>query len=105
MGGKVNPAAGTTIPNVSLEGDMKIQILGPECAKCTRLAENAAAAARELDIEYDLEYVRDWSRVMTIGAMITPGLVINGEVRSMGRVPSCQELKNMLNFVNRTAGT
>ncbi len=84
---------------------MKIQILGPDCAKCTRLAENAAAAARELGIEYDLEYVRDWSQVMPFGAMITPGLVINNEVRSVGRVPSCQELKNMLKFVNKTAET
>jgi small redox-active disulfide protein 2 len=97
--------AGTTISKVTLEGNMKIQILGPDCAKCTQLAENTAAAARELGIEYALEYVRDWSRVMTSGAMITPGLVLNGEVRIVGRVPSCQELKHMLNFVNKTAET
>ena len=84
---------------------MKIQILGPGCAKCTQLAENAAAAARELGIEYDLEYIHDWSQVMTSGVMITPGLVINGEMRSVGRVPSCQELENMLNFVNKTSET
>jgi small redox-active disulfide protein 2 len=82
---------------------MKIQILGPECPKCTQIAENATAAARELGIEYELEVVTDWSRIMTFGAMITPGLVLNGEVRSVGRVPSLQELRNMLNFVNKTA--
>ena len=84
---------------------MQIQILGPNCAKSTQLAENAASAARELGIEYDLEYVSDWSQVMPFGAMITPGLIINGEMRSVGRVPSCQELKHMLNFVNKTAET
>lgn len=82
---------------------MKIQILGPECAKCTQLAENASAAASELGIEYEMENVSDWSQIRTFGAMITPGLVINGEVRSVGRVPSLQELKNMLNFVKKTA--
>ena len=78
---------------------MKIQILGPECAKSTQLAENAAAAAKELGIDYELENVTDWNRVLSFGAMITPGLVINDELRSVGRVPSLQELKNMLNFV------
>ena len=84
---------------------MKIEILGPECIKCTQLADNASAAARELGIEYEIQNVGDWSRIRTFGAMITPGLVINGEVRSVGRVPSLQELKNMLNFVNKTTKT
>ncbi len=80
---------------------MKIQILGQECPKCTQLAENATAAARELGIDYELEMVTEWSRIRTFGAMITPGLAINGEVRSVGRVPTLQELMNMLNFVGK----
>ncbi len=75
---------------------MKIQILGPGCAKCTKLAENANAAAKELGIDYEIEKISDVNQIMTFGVMMTPGLVIDGEVKSVGKVPSQDEVKNML---------
>lgn len=75
---------------------MKIQILGPGCAKCTKLAETAALAAKELGIEYELEKIADINQIMSFGVMMTPGLVVNGEVKSVGKVPSVEELKGML---------
>lgn len=77
---------------------MKIQILGPGCAKCTKLAETAVAAAEELGIEYEIEKVSDVNEIMTFGVMMTPGLVVNGEVKSVGKVPSLSEMKNMLSL-------
>ncbi len=75
---------------------MKIQILGPGCAKCTKLAETAAAAAQELGAEYELEKISDINQIMGFGVMMTPGLVVDGEVKIVGKVPSIAEVKNML---------
>lgn len=75
---------------------MKIQVLGPRCAKCTKLAETAVAAAQELGIEYELEKISDINQIMAFGVMMTPGLVVDGEVKSVGKVPSLNEVKNML---------
>ena len=80
-----------------MEKIMKIQILGPGCAKCTKLAETAVAAAQELGVEYELEKISDINQIMGFGVMMTPGLVIDGEVKSVGKVPSLTEIKNMLN--------
>ena len=73
-----------------------IQVLGPGCAKCTKLAENVAAAAEELRIEYELEKVTDIMAITEFGVMMTPALVVDGEVRVSGRVPDTIEIKAML---------
>lgn len=75
---------------------MKIQILGPGCAKCTKLAETADAAAKELGIDYEIEKISDVNQIMTFGVMMTPGLVIDGEVKTVGKVPSLDEVKKIL---------
>lgn len=75
---------------------MKIQILGPGCAKCTRLMETAEAAAKELGVDCQLEKISDINQIMSFGVMMTPGLVVDGEVKSVGKVPSLDEMKKML---------
>jgi small redox-active disulfide protein 2 len=79
-----------------MEKNMKIQILGPGCAKCTKLTETTVTAAKELGIEYELEKISDVNQIMAFGVMMTPGLVVNGEVKSVGKVPTLEEVKNML---------
>lgn len=75
---------------------MKIHVLGPGCPKCNQLAETATQAANELGIEFELEKVSDFDKIMSFGVMMTPGLVIGGEVKSVGRVPSLSEIIEML---------
>ena len=75
---------------------MKIQILGPGCAKCNRLMATAEAAAKELGVEYQLEKISDINQIMSFGVMMTPGLVVDGEVKSVGKEPSLEEMKKML---------
>lgn len=74
----------------------KIVILGPGCPKCTKLAENAEAAAKDLGIEYQIEKVKDLAEIMKFGVMMTPGLVIDGEVKSVGKALSVEEIKGKL---------
>ena len=75
---------------------MKIQVLGTGCPKCKQLAENAAAAAKELGVEYELEKVTDINDIMGFGIMMTPGLAVDGDVKMSGKVASVEEIKEWL---------
>lgn len=79
-----------------MEKIMKIHVLGPGCAKCNQLADMTSQAADELGIEYQLEKVTDFNEIMSFGVMMTPGLVVGGEVKCVGRVPTLDEIKEML---------
>jgi len=73
-----------------------IQILGTGCSKCVKLAEAAENAAKAAGIEYHVEKVTDIQKIISFGVMATPALVVDGEVKASGRVPSIDELKGML---------
>jgi len=75
---------------------MKIQILGTGCPKCQKLAETAKAAAEELGLQYELEKITNLNEIMKFGVMVTPGLAVDGQVKSVGKVPSVDEVKKML---------
>lgn len=74
----------------------KIQILGTGCPKCKKLAENAEAAARELEIEYQVEKVTEINEIMKFGVMVTPALAIDGQVKLTGKVVGVGTIKGML---------
>jgi small redox-active disulfide protein 2 len=74
----------------------KIQILGTGCPKCKKLTENAEVAAKTLGIEYIIEKVTGVNEIMKFGVMMTPALVIDGQVKTVGKVPSPQEIEKML---------
>ncbi len=74
----------------------KIQILGTGCAKCQQLAAVAADAAKALGGPYELRKVTDLKEIMSFGVMFTPALVVDGQVKVAGRVPSVEEAKKLL---------
>jgi small redox-active disulfide protein 2 len=74
----------------------KIQILGTGCPKCKKLTENAESAAKELGIAYEIEKVKDINEIMKFGVMMTPALAVDGQVKSVGKVISPDEIKKML---------
>jgi small redox-active disulfide protein 2 len=73
-----------------------IKILGTGCAKCVKLAENVKAAAEAAGIEHTLEKVAQVAEIMKYGVMMTPALVVDGEVKTVGKVPSVDELRKLL---------
>jgi len=76
---------------------MKIlQVLGTGCPKCKKMAENAQAAIKEAGIEGEVVKVTDINEIMKFGVMITPALVVDGQVKVVGKVPSPDEIKKML---------
>ncbi len=72
---------------------MKIEILGTGCAKCKALEENAKKAVAQAGIFAQVEKVEDLVEIMNYGVMSTPGLVIDGEVKSTGKLLSHEEIK------------
>jgi small redox-active disulfide protein 2 len=75
---------------------MKIQILGSGCAKCRALAAVAEQAANDLGLEYEVEKVTDVARYADFGVMFTPALVVDGVLKSSGKVPSLADAKKLL---------
>jgi len=74
----------------------KIQVLGPGCAKCKVLFEHTEQAAKELGLDYEIEKVTEIEAILGFGVMTTPALVVDGQVKVAGRVPSAEQLKGML---------
>ena len=75
---------------------MKIQILGTGCPKCEQLAKAVEAAAKELGLNFELEKITELEQIMSFGVMMTPALAIDGEVKTMGKIPTSDELKKIL---------
>jgi small redox-active disulfide protein 2 len=74
----------------------KIQILGTGCPKCKALTQNAETAAKEMGIECQIEKVTEINEIMKFGVMMTPALVIDGQVKVVGKVLSPEQIKAML---------
>jgi small redox-active disulfide protein 2 len=74
----------------------KLQIIGAGCAKCRVLAEHTEQAAKALGIDYTLEKVTDIHDIIAFGVLATPALVVDGEIKVAGRVPSADALKPLL---------
>lgn len=74
----------------------KIEILGPGCPKCEKLLEETKTAAAELGLECEIVKINDLQKIMAYGVMMTPALVVDGTVKVVGKVPSTEEIKNLL---------
>ncbi len=74
----------------------KLEILGGGCPNCKRLAAQSERAAQELGIEYELIKVTEISEIMSFGVTTTPCLVVDGVVKTCGKVPSVEEIKKMI---------
>ncbi|MEJ2647407.1 MAG: thioredoxin family protein [Sedimentisphaerales bacterium] len=74
----------------------KIQILGTGCPKCKKLAENAQEATEGIEGEFEIQKVTEINEIMKYGVMMTPALAIDGQVKVTGKVPSPDEIKEML---------
>jgi len=74
----------------------KIQVLGTGCAKCRMLTEHTEQAARELGLAYTLEKVTEINDIVSFGVVATPALVVDGDIKVAGRVPTVEALKRLI---------
>jgi len=71
---------------------MKIEILGTGCPKCKKLSELTQEVIQENDISAEITKVTKINEIIDYGVMVTPALVIDGNVKTAGKIPSKQEI-------------
>ncbi|TCD48828.1 thioredoxin family protein [Chlorobium sp. N1] len=75
---------------------LQVKILGSGCAKCNQLAEAVRSVIERDGIEASVEKIEDIQEIVSYNVLSTPALVVDGEVRSAGRVPAADEIRSML---------
>ena len=75
---------------------MKIEILGTGCSKCKTLEENAKKAIAQIGGFHEVKKVEDIVEIMNYGVMSTPALVVDGTVKSSGKVLTSDEIIKIL---------
>lgn len=75
---------------------MKIEILGTGCAKCIKLEELVNEVVKESGVSAEISKVKDIKQIMAYGVMTTPGLVIDGQVKIAGKMPTPDQIKSWL---------
>lgn len=74
----------------------KIQILGTGCPTCEKLTELTIQAADEMGLEYELSKVKDITEIISMGVVKTPAIAVDGVVKVSGKLPSIEEIKELL---------
>lgn len=75
---------------------LRISILGPGCPSCDKLEELVMAVLTEENIGAEVEHIRDVREIASYGMVATPALVINGKMKSYGRLPSKNQIKDWI---------
>lgn len=75
---------------------MNIKILGTGCPTCQKLEDMAKQAVSELNISATFEKVKDIDKILDYNVIRTPGLVIDEELKSSGKLPSINEIKGWI---------
>ena len=81
---------------MSRSDGMLIQVLGTGCTRCKSLHEAVKKAVEETGVAAEVEKVEDIQRIMAFELIATPGLVIDGQVKAAGRLPSVDEIKRLI---------
>ena len=75
---------------------MEIKVLGPGCAKCEQAEKIVKEAVKEAGVTADVEKVTDIMKIAGYGVFGTPAVVVNGEVKSVGKIPSKEDIKSWI---------
>jgi len=73
-------------------GTLEIKVVGSGCPRCRKLYNDVLTVLQELNIQADVEKVEDLAAIASMGVLLTPSLIINGQVRAAGRVPDKKQL-------------
>ncbi len=71
---------------------LSVKVLGAGCPNCERVEALVREALRDAGLGATIDHVRDYKSIAAFGVMSTPGLVVEGRVRSAGRVPAKAEI-------------
>ncbi len=71
---------------------MEIKVLGPGCPRCRKTEEIVLEAVREAGVEAEVTKVKDTMEIARAGVFMTPAVMVNGEVKCVGKVPGKEEV-------------
>jgi small redox-active disulfide protein 2 len=72
---------------------MKIEVLGPGCPRCQATEKNVREAIQSLGLDAEMGHVTDIKEIASYGVFGTPAVVVDGQVKSVGKIPSVAEIK------------
>jgi len=75
---------------------MEIKVLGPGCPKCRQTEQNVKDAVSEIGVDATIEKVTDIMEIAGYGVFGTPSVIINGDVKSVGKIPTKEEVKTWI---------
>jgi small redox-active disulfide protein 2 len=75
---------------------MKIEVVGPGCARCITTEKNVREAVQQLGLQAEITKVTNVAEFAKKGVMFTPGVIVDGQVKVSGRIPTVEELKKIL---------
>ena len=75
---------------------MKIQVAGPGCGRCKATEKLVQEVCSELNLQADIEHVYDVKEYVKLGVRLTPAVIVHGKVITSGKVPTAEELKELL---------
>ena len=75
---------------------MEIKVLGPGCPKCQQTEKNVKEAVSEAGVEAKVDKVTDTMKIASYGVFGTPAVVVDGEVKSVGKIPTKGEIKGWI---------
>lgn len=77
---------------------MKIEVVGPGCQRCVATEKNVNEAVKQLGIQAEITHVYDVTQFAKKGVMFTPALIIDGQVKISGKIPTIDEIKKILSL-------
>jgi small redox-active disulfide protein 2 len=75
---------------------MEIKVLGPGCPRCQQTEKNVKEAVSEAGVEAKVDKVTDTMKIATYGVFGTPAVIVEGEVKSVGKIPTKDEIKGWI---------
>lgn len=75
---------------------MKIEVLGTGCSKCKKTKETIEKVLKQNGVEAEVIKVEDIETILKYGVMVTPAVVVDGEVKLTGRVPDEKEIRKWI---------
>lgn len=75
---------------------MKIEVVGPGCARCVTTEKNVKEAVKQLGITAEITKVSDIAEFAKKGVMFTPAVIVDGVIKVSGRIPTVDDIKNIL---------
>jgi len=79
---------------------MIVKVLGAGCSKCKLLVKRLEDIKQQNQLDFDLEYITQLEDIMSYGIMMTPGLIINDELKTVGKVPSDSQILDWIQKIS-----